>query len=314
MEFDREAIRAARQTDLVSFLQSAGYSLRKEGKNYRVQGFSGVLVKDNMYTDFVHNTSGNAVDFCQRVLGMSFRESIQALNQHEKRVSLDYNPLERKREQTIVLPERADNYKRVIAYLTRTRGIPNQLVQEMIKQKLLYQDTKGNAVFVCRDENGEAKGAIIRGTLTGQSFKQRVGSGLYPFVVLPSEEEKHTLTVTEAPIESLSLMTLHPESKRTIHVALGGLHFEEAVERLLTVYPEVRRLVLALNRDLPGIQAANRFLKRFGLKMEVVGYLPQAHVNDWNEQLLSQQKESGAFAEKKFEGKARKLERFESQR
>ncbi|WP_161605102.1 DUF3991 domain-containing protein [Brevibacillus massiliensis] len=281
---EQDVIRKARQTDLPSFLVSMGFDLKKEGKNYRVRGYSGVLVKDNMYTDFANGHSGNAVDFCMRVLRMSFHKAIEMLNKHEGKVQLaDFIPKEENQEQSIVLPERAENYKRIFAYLNKTRGIPIPLIQELIRKKLLYQDKNGNAVFVCRDESGEAKGAMIRGTCTAKSFKQRIGSGEFPFV-WGAAKGKTILTITEAPIEALSLVKLYPESRQSILVSLGGIDFMESVERLLKKYP-IKRLVLSFNNDRPGREAIRRFTERFDQRVEVEAFLPSA--SDWNEQLLA---------------------------
>ncbi|MBO8164200.1 MAG: DUF3991 domain-containing protein [Brevibacillus sp.] len=289
---DRDVIRQARQTDLPSFLTSLGYDLKKEGKNYRLTGYSGVLVRGNMYSDFANGHSGNAVDFCLKVLNMSFQEAVETLINHEGRIYSEMpNPKEKRHEQPIVLPERAENYKRIFAYLNRTRGIPYPLIQELITEKLLYQDRKGNAVFVCRDKSGEARGAMIRGTLTDKSFKQRVGSGLFPFV-WGAAEGKTTMTLTEAPIEALSLATLHPESRQSILVSLGGIDFMSSVERLLEQYP-IKRLVLSFNNDEPGREAVRRFSERFGQQVVVKAFLPSAE--DWNEQLLSLKRESRCF-------------------
>lgn len=289
MKVDQESIRSARQTNLETFLPSLGYTLKREGKNYRVQEFSGVLVKGNMYTDFSNgNGGGNAIDFCQRILKLSFQESIQQLLRHDGRVVEQSSPSSSKQEH-VILPEKAANYRRVIAYLNKTRGIPIQVIQELLKEKLLYQDNKGNAVFVCRDENGQDKGAIIRGTLTEKSFKQRIGSGDYPFVWLPSQE-KITITLTEAPIDLLSLIALYPESRKTIHAALGGVEFEEAVEQLLQKYPNVKRLILGFDNDEAGRKAVERFKSRFKSRVETMAFFPSDC--DWNEQLVKGQRQS----------------------
>lgn len=245
-----------------------------------------------MYTDFANGHSGNAVDFCIRVLNMSFGEAIKALTKHDERVQ-STKPMakEEKQEQPLVMPERAENNRRVFAYLNRTRGIPIPMIQELIKEKLLYQDKKGNAIFVCRDKSGEVRGAMIRGTLTDKSFKQRMGSGLFPFV-WGAAAGKTTMTLTEAPIEALSLATLHPEIRQTILVSLGGIDFMSSVEKLLEQYP-IKRLILSFNNDEPGREAIQRFTQRFGQQVEVKAFLPSAA--DWNEQLLSFKRESRCF-------------------
>jgi hypothetical protein len=313
MKVDKEMILAARKTDLVSLLEAEGFTLKKEGKNYRVKDFSGVLVRDNMYTDFANGTDGNAIDFCQKVLQMSFLDAVQFLLRHGQRVvTLEHsgeitqgksgmNDTKEVPDSTIfTLPERARNNRRVIAYLTKSRGLLKELVVGLIKAQLLYQDTNGNAVFVCRDKNGEAREAIIRGTLTNVPFKKRIGTGLYPFVLFP-DEHKETLILTEAPIEALSFLMLYPKSKNSIHAALGGVHFVEAVERMLTHYPNVKRIVTAFNNDEAGKLAGGRMKEAFGERVTVIPFYPQAIGGDWNEAWLST-KNVADFSSKNFIG------------
>lgn len=66
-------------------------------------------------------------------------------------------------EKDFMLPQRGQNYRRVIAYLNKSRMLPVDLIIDLIHAKLLYQDEDGNCVFPCLDRNGEPKGAIIRG-------------------------------------------------------------------------------------------------------------------------------------------------------
>lgn len=288
MKVGKEDILAARKADLVSYLQSKGYTLKKEGKNHRVRDFSGVLVKDNMYTDFVHQTGGNAIDFCVKVLRLSVPEAVQDLLQQDYQVATVTEP--EAAQEHLEIPERNRNHRRVIAYLTQSRGIPIDLVLSLIKEELLYQDRRGNAVFLCKDEMGEAKEAIIRGTLTEVSFKQRVGYGIYPFVLFASSEKK-ILVLTEAPIETLSFLAIYPQSRKCIHAALGGVGFIEAIDRLLHIYSGVNRIVAAFNHDYGGSVAVEHIQERYADRVEIVPFYPQIRGHDWNDQWLSTKKD-----------------------
>ena len=50
------------------------------------------------------------------------------------------------------LPSRARNMHRAYAYLTQTRYIDQDIVQDFVNRKMLYQDVRGNCVFVAYDE------------------------------------------------------------------------------------------------------------------------------------------------------------------
>lgn len=64
------------------------------------------------------------------------------------------------------LPEKSDTSKNVYAYLTKTRGIPANIVNDCLKNGTIYQDERRNAVFVGYDDNKQAKYAARRGTFT----------------------------------------------------------------------------------------------------------------------------------------------------
>ena len=73
------------------------------------------------------------------------------------------------------MPEKGADNRRVYSYLTKTRCIDPSIVNEFIRSGLLYQDIKGNAVFL-HTNNGKPCGAEIHGT-SGKSYT--VGNAKY---------------------------------------------------------------------------------------------------------------------------------------
>ncbi len=122
------------------------------------------------------------------------------------------------------MPGRCRNHQRVIAYLIKTRGLPVNLVIELIRAKLLYQSDDGHCVFPCLDRIGEPKGAIIRGTFSDFRYVARAdGSdasyGWHWPPVGPSDQ----VVFTESPIDAMSLAVLSLEFKACHILAIGGL-------------------------------------------------------------------------------------------
>lgn len=74
-----------------------------------------------------------------------------------------------------IMPEKGADIRRVFSYLTKTRCIDPSIVNAFIRSGLLYQDTKGNAVYLHK-ENGKPCGAEIHGT-SGKSYT--VGNARY---------------------------------------------------------------------------------------------------------------------------------------
>lgn len=64
-----------------------------------------------------------------------------------------YSPAPRQKKE-LALPERADTMKNVFAYLYQTRKIDSKLVEALVREGLLYQDKRGNAVFLHKNNSG----------------------------------------------------------------------------------------------------------------------------------------------------------------
>jgi uncharacterized protein (UPF0262 family) len=73
-------IKEARQVNLVDYCEHNGFEMKHEGDgNYRITDYPGLIIKENYFTQFGTDVSGNAIDFCTRVLDMDFRSAIDDL-------------------------------------------------------------------------------------------------------------------------------------------------------------------------------------------------------------------------------------------
>lgn len=63
-------------------------------------------------------------------------------------------------------------YKRVFAYLTKTRCIAPEIVNELMHKKYLYEDVMHNCVFVGYGTNKLPAYATVRGTLTDVQYRK----------------------------------------------------------------------------------------------------------------------------------------------
>ena len=89
-----------------------------------------------------------------------------------------------------MMPDPADNMRKLFAYLCKTRKIPATIVEELVHAGLLYQSAKfGNAVFVHQDAQGKAIGAEIQGTNSYKRYKGMAagtGESVFRFMPFPS--------------------------------------------------------------------------------------------------------------------------------
>ena len=129
-----------------------------------------------------------------------------------------------------------------------------------MKSKQLYQDKKGNCVFVGYDEKGIAKFGSVRGTLTEKKYRGdcKNSDKRYAFKQVGTDTTK--LYIFEAPIDLMSYYTLHRSCCNA--VALCGL-YDGALRTYLRNNPQIKRIVLCLDMDQPGQETAEQLRKKY---------------------------------------------------
>lgn len=195
------------------------------------------------------------------------------------------------------MPKRAANMHRAYAYLTQSRYIDPDIVQDFVNRKMLYQDVRGNCVFVAYGEDGEPNFATFRGTLTQRKFLGDVpGSDYGRNFYIDNHAEK--LVVTESVIDAMSVMSILKgqgrDPKEYDYLALTGTAKQEPVVRHLQEKPK-KEVLLSLDHDLAGVegmQAIHDRIREHGIETKISCHVPEG--KDWNEDL--------AAACKKFRG------------
>ena len=76
----REQIRAARLAPLLPLLQKRGLpTLAREAGNFLLPDYPGLIVKDSYWRWPERDLAGNAIDFCVKILGLSFHDAMQEI-------------------------------------------------------------------------------------------------------------------------------------------------------------------------------------------------------------------------------------------
>ena len=225
--YSEEQIQRATNIDIVSFAESKGFEPKKQGSQYRISGYGGLMVNPEKNSFYIHSRQEGGygcIDFCRKVLGMNFREALSELvgegDKEYKRYEIKNSATKEKVK--FAKPESASDCKRVYAYLINQRGISAELITELIRNKLLYQDKNGNAVFVHRDKNGNPVGADIQGTLSEKRYKG-VSPGSEGSFVYQKGDTYNQVYIFEAPIDLISYVQMHPEVNNARFVSMGGL-------------------------------------------------------------------------------------------
>ncbi len=307
----------ARETDLPDLLSSLGYTVKKVGSCYTTKEMDSLRIWDRRrWYRFSSRQHGDAITFLQEFCGKTFPEAVNYLLAYHGRTrdSPEWSrapPVSKatqsKEKPAFVLPPAHADQRQVFAYLSK-RGIAPQVIQSFIDAGLLYEDAQyHNCVFVGRDGSGQPRFANKRGTydLNGAGFKgDATGSDKQIGFRLPCNPEVDGVFVFEAPIDLMSFCTLCPEVESNA-VALCGL-YSGPLDTYLKENPHLKKIVLLLDGDEPGIRAAKEMREKY----ENGGYTVEIRVpkygKDWNEQLLFKPTRKGKeaiFPQKEKESK-----------
>ena len=197
----------------------------------------------------------------------------------------------------LVLPERAEGkYNRVYAYLSQTRGISPDVISDFMRSKQVYQDTKGNCVFVGFDEQGTAKFGSVRGTLTEKKYRGDCKNSDKRYAFHQMGTDSTRLYIFEAPIDLMSHCTMTDQAfgkgayKGQTRLALCGSS-DVALEAFLERHSEVRVLHFRLDNDEAGRAAVEKYTAKYQAKgYEVHSFFSKG--KDVNEDLINAQKQN----------------------
>ena len=226
-----ELIQRARNANLAEYFLKSGYECEQKKNELHVKGYGGLFVNTVTNQWYCFSQSGtnrggnNAINCLTDVIGLDFKSAVEQLSGsrfENQRTNSEQKNAETKKE--LVLPEKADNMKRVFAYLCQSRKIKPEIVSQLAHDGLLYQDKKGNAVFVHKDENGKIIGAEIQGTSTFQRYKG-VAAGTSESVFSVKIGEPKKCYVFESAIDLLSFKQMANQEKiqNSLLVSMAGL-------------------------------------------------------------------------------------------
>jgi hypothetical protein len=301
-------IRQARETDIIDFLErKEGFTFKKTGNSWKcIEHDSLVITNDRRGWHW--NSKGisgsSAIDWYEKIHNLKFHESLAQIIGAGDVIRSNYTaspaliPHAREKSRVFSLPESAPDNRRVYAYLTKTRGIDTSIVNQLITDKQLYQDIRGNCVFVGLDSNNNARYAGIRGTLTDKQFLGEVAGSDKRYSFSMSSQSKvaknfERLYIFESPIEAMShasIVNQYVGSNKafTLHnrLSLGGTT-DIALVQYLQDNPHINQLVFCLNNDVAGRTATPEMCAKFSEQGYAVRNNPPI-MSDYNEDLLTE--------------------------
>ena len=281
---EQEVIEKINKINLIKYAEDLGYTLVKKGHSYEIPHMGGLYIKDDgtMFNCFAtKEAKGGIIQLAMYLESKSWLEAVNSLkdryfieNTEHIKENATKNAIEKtntdettvSKEKELIMPQKADNYKRLFAYLNKSRGIDNEIIQKAINEGKIYQSKeKNNIVFKIFDENKNVLGASWQTTLTDEKYRGAKGlvegtKLLYPFEFKGTDD---TLYVFESPIDLMSFMTLKKQNneyeniKNSNFIAIYGINSDKLIDKYLEVNQSIKEINLCLDNDIDGTTLIN---------------------------------------------------------
>ena len=296
-------IKQAKRVNLIEHLLKHRPDVITRDKNSRERyvhpEHDSLVILDRGFMRFATGDTGDQIQFLVNYCGLTFIEAVKELcDSYVKGIKTVLSLSERRKEgeegKTYFNPPKPadDFYKRVWSYLVTRRGIPSEVVRELIKDKLLYQEIKyGNCVFL----SNSCDYAEIVGVGYTDFKKIEAGSDSNGYWIIDrnNKREETTVYVTESAIDAISLYTLLLRYRPNQHFAvasMGGLK-EHTLERIKG--EGYKGVVIAVDNDAAGKSfAVKNMLKADTLRIPEITSAEGEKIKDWNDLLKYNVKEA----------------------
>ena len=270
----QEQIEHAKRLDLLTYLQiyEPDELIRFSGDVYTTRTHDSLKISNGKWCWWSHHIGGrSALDYLIKVRGMTLPDAVIQIDGQAAIMQPVPSKVQKPNEpRKLLLPERNENYNRIIAYLSG-RKIHRILIDYCIHTGRLYESRDyHNAVFIGFDGKGVPRYGALRGT-SGNRFMGDVnGSDKHYSFSIPAKCESTNLHLFESAIDLLSYGTLELLSGRDWRqdhcLSLAGIYkpkksIEEstlpaALTKYLKDFPRISAIALHLDNDVPGRLAA----------------------------------------------------------
>lgn len=278
MKLDEKIIERVRNVDVIAFLESRGFTFAPVGGAFRCREHKSLAVKSDRLSWYWHSrgVGGHGVlDYLIKAENMAFREAVETviscavagqLPAPERHATAPEQP------KTLVLPEKRGIPLRLYDYLCIKRSIDSGIVDALMQKGKLYEDRRGNVVFVGHDEQGKARFASLRGTYGDCAFRMDCAGSdkQYGFNMACASSER--LYIFESPIDAMSHASLVNAAtgdrdawKRHNRLSLAGTS-DAALPFFLNKHNTVKELIFCLDNDPAGREAAAIMARKYAGK------------------------------------------------
>jgi len=268
--FSHEELQAARQMDLLTYLQiyDPQELVHIAGNNYCTRAHDSLKISNGMWYWFSRGVGGrSAIDYLVIVKEYTLPQAVETvLGRTISGPSFSYAPKKQNRRSELLLPKAADNNLTVSKYL-RGRGIHPAILDYCFRNQLIYETLPyHSAAFIGRDSVGQPRYCNIRGT--SSNYKgEATGSDKHYSFHIPASGDSDTVHVFESAIDLLSYASMQHMAGRNWRqehmLSLAGVFPVKrkgvvpiALQRFVDTHSEIKHLTLHLDNDAVGRSAA----------------------------------------------------------
>lgn len=263
----------ARDVPVEKVAKALGYTVIKKGRYFSLKEMDSLMITPwkNRWWRYSTGQHGSSIDFFMEFGNYDFVDAVIQcleinniiLDKREKRQTMQPKKAEEMIKK-LQLPPRADNPKRLYAYLIKRRKLSASTVHFFINKELIYEEKNHhNIVFLGKDKIGDIKYAAVHGTLEreGQkAFRGDVEGNDKNYGVNLCNPMSKTVVVFEAVIDMMSYFEL--QKSRDNLLALGMVS-DGPLETFLKENPQIELIVFALDHDEKGMRAMDTLEKKY---------------------------------------------------
>ena len=302
----KEQIKKVKELDIVTFFKNyRPEELVRMGRNdsYCLKSHRSIKISNGMWCWWSNGGIGGrtALDFLIKVEGYEFKEACYYLLDLMNDMPPVIEIPRQRRNTGLLIPKRNDSNSEVYFYLTTERGLDPDLVSDLMKKGLIYEEAGShNAVFIGLTERKVPAYAFKRSIYNGNKMEAAGSSKAYSFRL--GNPESENLHLFEGAIDLLSYISMQimkdiPWEKQG-YLSLGGVSGKEDIPVALINYleqcPKTKNLYLHFDTDQAGVDAAVNLRRLMKEPYQVVDQ-NLSYYNDINEQLLDVRKGSNIW-------------------
>jgi len=231
----------------------------------------------------VGHGGGGAIDLVMHLHDLSFRQAVQWLNDSFRGcVPSAYEPHPESDRPSptpslAIPPPQPAKLQRVRQYLLGERGLPQELVDPLIRAGTLYADCHANAVFLLLGKQRRPVGAELRGTARQWRAMARGSRKDAGFFYAPADPPGtgSPIVLVESAIDAISCLALH-----TKHLCVSTAGVRSNPSWLPALLDRGYQVFCGFDADEPGDTAARGMMELYPAIQRL-----RPSLKDWNDVL-----------------------------